>query len=90
MTDDYGTPIGYPVLAEGTPVRTSDGQEAGWVKRVLADEGTDIFHSIVVRTRDGNRAVPAADVEALYERCVVLGIDAAAVDALPEHDAVEE
>ena len=90
MTDDYGTPIGYPVLAEGTPVRTSDGQEAGWVKRVLADEGADIFHSIVIRTRDGNRAVPAADVDALYERCVVLSIDAAAVDALPEEDPVEE
>ena len=90
MTDDYGAPIGYPVLEEGTPVRTSDGQEAGWVKQVLADEGADIFHSIVIRTRDGNRAVPAACVGSLYERCVELKIDAAAVDALPREDPVEE
>ena len=90
MTDDLGAPIGYPVLAEGTPVHTSDGREAGWVKRVLADEGADIFHSIVVRTRDGNRAVPAAAVARLYERGVVLKIDAAAVDALPEQDKTEE
>ena len=90
MSDDYGAPIGYPVLEEGTPVRTSDGTEVGRVRRVLADEGADIFHSIVVRTRDGNRAVPAADIGSLYERCVELTIDGATFDALPEQEPVEE
>lgn len=88
MTEDRGAPIGYLVLAEGTPVQTSDGAEAGWVKRVLADEGADIFHSIVVRTRDGNRAVPAARIDALYENLVVLAIDRDDLAALPHEDRV--
>ena len=49
MTDDRGAPIAYTVLAEGTPVHASDGSEVGTVKRVLADEGTDIFDGIIAR-----------------------------------------
>ena len=36
--DDKGAPIAYMVLAEGTPVFSSEGVKLGEVKRVLADE----------------------------------------------------
>src|SRR3712207_2862024 len=72
MADDHGAPIAYLALEEGVPVQTSDGREVGRVKRVLADEGTDIFDGLVVDTDDGDRFVDGADVGDLYERLVVL------------------
>ena len=62
MTEDRGDPIAYTVLAEGTPVVTSDGEQFGTVKRVLADEGTDIFDGIVVDTANGERFVDAPEI----------------------------
>jgi hypothetical protein len=87
VTDDRGAPIAYTVLAEGTPVQTSDGHEVGTVKRVLADEGTDVFDGIVVDTSDGERFVDAPEIADLYERLVVLAITAEQARALPEHSA---
>lgn len=84
MADDHGAPIAYTVLEEGTPVHTADGRDVGRVRRVLADEGTDIFDGIVVDTDDGERFVDAPDVEALYERAVVLKLSAEEIDRLSE------
>ena len=81
---DHGSPIAYTVLAEGTPVLTSDGTEIGRVKRVLADEGADIFDGIVVDTPEGDRFVDAPDVAALYERGVVLKLSAEQARSLKE------
>jgi hypothetical protein len=81
---DHGSPIAYTVLAAGTPVYTSDGDEVGRVRRVLADEGADIFDGIVVTTDDGDRFVDAPEVGALYERAVVLTIDAGEIRRLSE------
>ena len=80
--DDRGAPIAYMVLAEGTPVQSSDGERIGAVKHVLADEGADIFDGLVL---DNDRFVDAALVGDLYERLVVLTIPRAQVDELPEH-----
>ena len=85
MTDDRGAPIAYTVLAGGTPVQTSDGHEVGKVRRVLADEGADVFDGIVVDTPHGERFVDAPDVAHLYERLVVLSITADQARHLPEH-----
>jgi hypothetical protein len=82
---DHGSRIAYTVLAEGTPVLASDGTQVGTVRRVLHDDGADIFDGITVDTDDGERFVDAPEVEDLYERAVVLSIDAAKARELPEH-----
>jgi hypothetical protein len=87
VTEDRGAPIAYTVLAEGTPVQASDGQEVGTVKRVLADDGTDVFDGIVLDTPDGERFVDAPEVGELYERLVVLTIGAEQARSLPEPSA---
>jgi hypothetical protein len=87
VTDDRGAPIAYTVLAEGTAVQSSDGQEIGTVKRVLADEGTDVFDGIVLDTPDGERFVDAPEIGELYERLVVLTIAAEQARQLSEPSA---
>ena len=87
MADDHGAPIAYTVLPEGTPVLASDGTRIGTVQRVLADEGTDIFDGITVDTSDGERFVDAPEIDALYERAVVLTIGPDRARELPEHTA---
>jgi len=84
---DHGAPIAYTVLAEGTPALASDGTQVGTVKRVLADEGTDIFDGITLDTDDGERFVDARQIDGLYEQAVVLTLDAGAAAQLPEHTA---
>ncbi len=85
--DDRGAPIAYMVLEQGTPVQASDGTEVGTVKRVLADTGADLFDGIVIQTGNGERFVDAPEVGDLYERLVVLTIDAEQAARLPEHTA---
>ena len=87
MTDDRGDPIAYTALAEGTPVHSADGQQLGTLKRVLADEGTDIFDGLVVDTDDGQRFVDAPEVGELYERLVTLTITAEEARQLSEPSA---
>ncbi len=85
--DDLGAPSSYLALAQGTPVHSSDGERLGEVEHVLADEETDIFDGVVLDTSvlpGGNRFVDASQIESIYERGVVLTIDAAAAQRLPE------
>ena len=85
--EDLGDPISYLVLAEGTPVYASDGAKLGEVEHVLADEETDIFDGVVLDTSvlpGGNRFVDAPQIDEIYERGVVLTVDAAAAERLPE------
>jgi hypothetical protein len=81
---DHGARIAYTVLAEGTPVLASDGIEIGKVKRVLADDATDIFDGITIDAK-GERFVDATQIEDLFERAVVLSLDTRAAGNLPEH-----
>jgi hypothetical protein len=86
--DDLGPPTSYLALAEGTPVLTSDGVDIGRVRHVLADADGDIFDGLVVDVRHGgDRFVDAPEVAELYERGVVLALDAAAAERLPEPSA---
>lgn len=88
--DDLGDPTSYLALPDGVPVFTSDAVEIGAVEHVLALVDEDIFDGLVIDTRlgsGGHRFVDAPEVAALYERGVVLGIDAAAVERLPEPGA---
>jgi uncharacterized protein YrrD len=81
---DLGNPASYLVLADGTPVVSSDGREVGKVEHVLADADSDVFDGVIVDMRGGHRFADAAMVEAIYERGVVLAMTASAAEQLPE------
>jgi uncharacterized protein YrrD len=81
---DLGNPASYLVLADGTPVLSSDGHELGTVEHVLADDDADVFDGVIVAMGGGHRFADADQVTAIYERGVVLSIDAGAAEGLPE------
>jgi sporulation protein YlmC with PRC-barrel domain len=84
--DDLGTPGSYLTLEEGTTVLTSDGEAIGRVEEIRADTGTDVFDGLVIAAGTlgaDRRFVEAARVEEIYERGVVLRLDAAAASDLP-------
>ena len=84
---DLGQPSSYLALAEGTPVFASDGAQIGAVAHVLAAEDEDIFEGIVIDRSvlpGGHRFADGAEVEEIYERGVVLKLDRAGAERLPE------
>lgn len=88
--DDLGAPISYLALDEGVPVYSSDGRELGKVEHVLAEPEEDIFDGFVIDTSvlpGGHRFVDAPEVAEVHERGVVLTLDAAAAEQLPEPSA---
>lgn len=85
--EDLGHPISYLVLKKGVAVYSSDGQRLGRVVRVSAAPEAHMFDGIVFDTKagpGGNRFVDAPEVAEIYERGVVLTIDAAAAESLPK------
>jgi uncharacterized protein YrrD len=85
--EDLGAPASYLTLAEGTPVYSSDGERLGEVEHVLADTDADIFDGIVLDRSvlpGGQRFADASQVAEMHERGVVLAVDAAAAQGLPE------
>jgi uncharacterized protein YrrD len=87
--DDLGAPISYLVLERGADVYSAEGEKVGRVDEVRADADSDIFDALVVEhglLPGGGHVVPADQVDEIYERGVVLRLDAAAVEALPAPD----
>jgi uncharacterized protein YrrD len=87
--DDLGPPISYLVLEKGAPVHAADGEKVGHVNEVRADLQNDIFDGLVVDRSllpGDDRMVPADQVEEIYERGVVLKLDASAFETLPKSD----
>ena len=85
--EDLGSPISYLVLEPGAPVYSSDGEKLGEVEHVLADENTDIFDGIVIDQSvlpGGHRFADATQIDEIRERGLVLTVDAAAAEGLPE------
>jgi hypothetical protein len=82
--EDLGAPGSYMTLREGMPVWSRDGQRLGEVEHVLAEPDKDIFDGIVFGRPDGHRFVDAPEVERIHERGVVLVLDAAGAERLPE------
>jgi hypothetical protein len=83
---ELGDPSSYLVLEHGTPVVSADGHRVGTVEHVLADPGADVFDGVIVDMRSGpggHRFADADQVEAIYERGVVLRLDADAAARLP-------
>jgi hypothetical protein len=81
---NLGNPASYLVLADGTPVLTSDGHEVGKVEHVLADPDSDVFDGVIVDMRGGHRFADASMVEAIYENGVVLALTGPDAEQLPE------
>jgi uncharacterized protein YrrD len=84
---DPGLPISYEVLDRGTPVYSSDGVQIGTVAHVVAAEDEDIFDGLVItehRGRHGYRFVDTDDIDQMYERAVILKLDAEASASLHE------
>jgi len=82
VTDD-GHAIGYKLLARRTPVRSSDGEQVGTVRRVQDNLREHIFDGIVIDTPAGRRFVDAPEVARIFERAVVLTITAEQARELP-------
>jgi uncharacterized protein YrrD len=85
--DDLGEPISYLTLERGVPVYSRDGQRVGRVVRVLAAPEADMFDGIIIDTAagpGGHRFVDAPEVGQIFERGVVLEIDAAEAASLPK------
>src|SRR5205823_7144394 len=87
---ELGMPISYEVLEPGTPVYSSDGDEIGKVAHVLAVEDADVFDGIVVSEHlgsGGHRFADADDIGEIHEHGVVLKLDRAGAEQLPEPTA---
>jgi hypothetical protein len=87
---ELGSPISYEVLQAGTPVYSSDEQQVGTVAHVLAVEDEDVFDGVVISEHlasGGHRFADADDIAAIYERGMVLKLDRAAAESLPEPTA---
>src|SRR5919109_5482742 len=85
--EDLGAPASYLILEKGVPAFSRDGEEVGRVEHVLADPDADVFDGIVLDTSvlpGGHRFVDASQVEEIYERGVVLAMDLAQAERLPE------
>jgi len=82
-----GEPQSHLTLEDGTPVLTSDGHRIGVVAHVLSDDRTAIFDGIIIDTgglAGGHCFVDAPEVEDIREDAVVLSLDRAAAERLPE------
>jgi hypothetical protein len=85
--EDLGHPCSYLVAKRGIPVFSREGEKLGRVVRVLSAPKAHLFDGILFDTNrgpGGRRFVDAPEVEGIYERGVVLKIDAAAVASLPK------
>lgn len=88
--EDLGEPNSYLAVAKGVPVYSSDGENLGRVVRVLSAPNLDMFDGIIFDTTagpGGHRFVDAPEVGQIYERGVVLKIDAAEAAKLTAPDA---
>lgn len=85
--EDLGQPSSYLSLQPSVPVFSCDGEKVGEVEHVLADPEADIFDGIVLDTSvlpGGHRFVDAPEVEEIFERGVLLKLDRATAERLPE------
>jgi hypothetical protein len=86
LVEDLGERSSYLTVAKGVPVYSSDGEKLGRVVRVLSAPNIDMFDGVVFDTTagpGGHRFVDAPEVGEIFERGVVLKIDAAAAASLP-------
>jgi uncharacterized protein YrrD len=83
---ELGPPIAYLVVRAGLPVYDHEGTQVGEVEHVLADEPSDIFHGLIVRTGPPERHTYADSdqIAELHERGVLLSAAAGQLHRLDE------
>jgi uncharacterized protein YrrD len=84
---DLGEPSSYFALSAGTPVYSCDGSQIGKVHHVLGDTHEDVFDGIIIGEHvlgTDHRFADADDVEAIYDRGVVLKLDGTSCADLPK------
>ena len=82
---DRGAPSSWLVAGPGLEVVASDGVAVGTVRHVLAAPEEDIFDGLVVDLGSGRHGfVDSEDVDEFFERAVVLRLDGAECEDLPE------
>jgi uncharacterized protein YrrD len=87
---DLGEPSSYLSLGKGAECYSCDGERVGKVEHVLAAPDQDIFDGLVLDTSvlpGGHRFVDAEQVEEIFERGVLLKLDRAEAEGLPEPTA---
>ncbi len=86
--EDLGSKVSYLVAKRGIPVFSSDEVKLGTVVKVMDAPEADIFDGIVFDTTPrrpgGHKFVDAPEVEGIYDRGVILTIDAATAGRLAE------
>jgi hypothetical protein len=84
--EDLGSKVSYLVAKRGIPVYSSDEVKLGTVVEVLDAPEADLFDGVIFDTTPnrpgGHKFVDAPEVEGIYERGVVLKLDAAAAAKL--------
>jgi hypothetical protein len=82
---DRGLPSSWLVAGPGLEVVASDGVAVGTVRHVLAAPEEDIFDGLVVDLASRRHGfVDSEDVDEFYEHAVVLRLDSAECQHLPE------
>lgn len=87
---DLGAPISYEVLERGTPVYSADGEQIGKVSHVLAAEDEDVFDGVVIGEHlfgSEHRFADAEEIDAIYEKGVVLTLGRDECERLPKPSA---
>jgi hypothetical protein len=87
MKMDLGAPGSYLSVRRGLQVYSSDGERIGQVVECLSAPDLDMFDGIIFDTTagpGGHRFVDAPEVGKIFERGVVLKIDAAEAARLPK------
>lgn len=75
--DNLGAPVAYLALPDGVPVYDRTGVHVGSVETVLADEGADIFHGLLIRTSaptDRHLFAAREQIGRLHEHGVTLSV----------------
>jgi PRC-barrel domain len=83
--DDLGERRSYLTVEKGVPVYSSDGEKLGRVVRVMSAPEADMFDGVVFDTTagpGGHRFVDAPEVGEIFERGLVLRLDAAQAASL--------
>ena len=80
--------VSWKAIEEDAEVVSADGQAVGRVSRVVGDPDADIFTGLAVNVAilGADRFVPSERVTAIWPARVELGMTAAEVERLPEHE----